>query len=505
MKLFTTAQLRDADQYTLKKEPIASLDLMERAAARITARIRQIFPGDHRYIICCGPGNNGGDGLVIARLLHQQGVKVSVYLLDTGATFSEDCGINLNRLRNTGLEEIRLIRSANDFPVIPPEVIVVDALFGSGLSRPLQGEVKELVRHINASGAFVVAVDMPSGLMGEDNSANDRDAIIRANHTLTIHLPKLAFFFADNAPYTGTWETVDIVIHPGYAEQQDTPYQLLTGDMIRPLLQHRPRFGHKGSFGHALVAAGSYGKMGAAILASRAALRSGAGLLTVRIPACGYTALQSAFPEAMADADEEERFLATRISRLERYDAVGIGPGIGTDPATANVLKLLIQDIQTPLVLDADAINLLAENKTWLSFLPSGAILTPHPGEFDRLGGSHTDGYNRLQTQRELSRKYGIFIVLKGAYTTISTPEGRVYFNATGNPGMATAGSGDVLTGVITGLLAQAYPPYAAALAGVYLHGLSGDLAMGHLGGHALIASDIVQYLGTAFLQLAGN
>lgn len=502
MKILTTEQIRQADQYTIIHEPIASLNLMERAASCLAERILQIFPEQDSFAIFCGPGNNGGDGLAIARLLLQQKKQVHIYIPSYGQKFSEDCGVNLNRLKSTGCDSIHFLASGNDFPVIPENILVIDALYGNGLSRPLDGLVKELVQHINRSSSIKVAIDVPSGLMGENNVENDREAIIKADITLTLELPKLAFLFADNTPYTGKWEIVPIGLHKDFTERAETSFEVVTHEMVRSLLKERPSSGHKGTFGHALLIAGSYGKMGAAVLASEGVLRAGAGLLTTRIPRCGYAVLQAAFPEAMADVDETEEHISGRIQQLEKYDAAGVGPGIGTATGTRQMLKLLIQEAQQPIVMDADALNILSEEKTWMEFLPAHTILTPHPGEFDRLAGKHTDGYSRLQSQRKLSQKHGIYIVLKGAYTSVSTPSGDVYFNSTGNSGMATAGSGDVLTGILTGLLAQGYNPFQAALLGVYLHGLAGDLAAQENSEPSLIASDILRMLGKAYREL---
>jgi len=505
MKILSTDEIRKADQYTITNEPIASLNLMERAATRVTEKILSLFPEQISFVFFCGPGNNGGDGLAVARMLLQQKKRVEVYVPNHGMKFSEDCGVNLNRFKNIGMDHIHFLMSPKDFPEVSSSAVIVDALFGSGVTRPLEGLLKELVQHINRQPAFRIAVDMPSGLMGEDNASNDRNAIVRADLTLTLEIPKLSFFFADNEPYTGKWEIIPIGLHPGYIEQAETPYRLIGAETIRPIVRRRPAFGHKGTFGHALIIAGSYGKMGAAVLSAKGVLRAGAGLVTAKIPACGYNIMQTAFPEAMADADETDQYISTPVKDITKYHAIGAGPGIGTLKETHRMLKMLIQEAGQPLVLDADAINILSEEKTWLAFLPQGTILTPHPGEFDRLAGEHSDGYSRLQAQRELSRKHAIYIVLKGAYTSVTTPEGNVHFNSTGNAGMATAGSGDALTGIITGLLAQGYSPFQAALLGVYLHGLAGDLAAAKTSEPSLIASDILRMLGPAFRELSGH
>lgn len=501
MKILTTAQLREADQYTIKNEPIASLDLMERASQRFTERILEIFSGNETFWLFCGNGNNGGDGLAIARMLMLHKRNVQVYVPDHGIRFSEDCGVNLNRFKNIGTDQLHFIKKEQDIPEIPGHVIIIDALFGSGLNRPAEGLYKAIIHHINASVAYTVSIDMPSGLMGEDNSGNHPDGIVKADLTLTVEVPKLSFLFPENLVYTGNYEVVNIDLHPEYLMTADTPYELVGEELMRGWIQQRPVNGHKGTFGHVLLLAGSYGKMGAAVLSARAVLAAGAGLITTYIPRCGYTVMQSAFPEAMVMTGEEEHYLSGLPAAVAAYDAIGVGPGAGTHDDTRRMLKLLIQEAGKPLVIDADAINILAEEKTWLSFLPEGSVLTPHPGEFDRLTEKHPNGYQRIQAQLDLSARYGIYIVLKGRFTSISTPDGKEYFNSTGNSGMATAGSGDVLTGIITGLMAQGYSPLKAALTGVYLHGLAGDYAAFDKGEHSLIASDLVQYLSKAFLS----
>lgn len=502
MKILTTKQLRKADEYTIKYEPIASLDLMERAAQRLSQRIMEIVEKDTIFYIFCGNGNNGGDGLAIARFLILNKYKVEVFVPDHGVKFSEDCGVNLNRFKNIGTDHLHFIKTIHDIPTIPGNVVVLDALFGSGLDRPVEGIHKSIIEQINLSGAYTIAIDVPSGLMGEDNSQNNREAIVKADLTITIELPKLSFFFADNYPFVGQYEVVSIDLNPEFIHSEETPFEFLDHPFVHSLLMKRPANGHKGSFGHALLFSGSYGKMGAAVLSSKAILASGAGLLTTAIPKAGYSVLQSAFPEAMVVPDESETHLSQAVSNIEKYSSVGIGPGIGVHPDTQKVFKLIIQEAHQPLVIDADAINILSEQKTWLSFLPQGSILTPHPGEFDRLTHKHLDGYSRMLTQLELSKRHGIYIVLKGMNTSVSTPDGKLFFNTTGNSGMATAGSGDVLTGIITGLLAQGYSPLKASLIGVYLHGLAGDKAAFEKGEHSLIASDIIQYMGYAFRSL---
>ena len=448
----------------------------------------------------CGKGNNGGDGLVMARLEDLEVVDVTVIVLEHMEEGSPDFAKNLYRLSEETDVEVIHLHSIDDFPEIDEHALVVDAILGTGLSRPLDGLIAEAVQHINSLPNEVVSIDMPTGLFAEDNSENDLNKVVRADQTITFHCPKLSFLLPETGNLVGDFKVVDIGL---MAEQMnpDSPYEYVDREELRKLLKTRPKFSHKGTFGHALLLAGSKGKMGAAQLSAKACLRSGAGLVTTHLPACGLDVMQIGVPEVMCSADSNQDFL-TELPKLEGFNAIGIGPGIGTEKDTANVLKRLLQDAKAKLVIDADGLNILSENKTWLSFLPKGTILTPHPKEFERLVGSWDNSFERLELQKEFSKKYGVITVVKGAHTTITTPAGQTFFNATGNPGMATAGSGDVLTGVILGLLAQGYAPETAAVMGVWLHGEAGDAAIRTQSIESLVASDISANLFFAFQNL---
>ena len=386
-------------------------------------------------------------------------------------------------------------------PVLTEHDIVIDGLFGSGLNRPLTGGFAAVVDYINKSDAHVVSIDIPSGLFGEDNRGNDREAIVKANLTLTFEFPKLAFFLAENAPYVGEWKTLEIGLHPDVIERTETPYTMVTEEDISYVIQPRDRFAHKGTFGHALLIAGSKGKMGAAILAAKACLRSGAGLLTVHIPQRGEGVFQTNFPEAMLSFDTNVDFFSS-VPELSPYNAIGVGPGMGQHMESGAAIERILQTNSKPMVIDADAINLLATNKSLISRIPERSILTPHPKEFDRIAGESASGYERLMKAKAFAVENHLIVVLKGAYTAICTTAGNIYFNSCGNPGMATAGSGDVLTGIILGLLAQGYEPETAAVMGVFIHGTAGDLAAIYQSEESLIASDIIDMLGKAFKQV---
>jgi ADP-dependent NAD(P)H-hydrate dehydratase / NAD(P)H-hydrate epimerase len=501
MKLFTTGQIAEIDRYTIENEPISDIGLMERAAQQLSGWLKSHYPSGCEMIFFAGPGNNGGDALAVARQLSEEGYPCKVLLPDFGRELSASSVINLGRLKAQGKAECILLERNGNFPVISLGAVIIDGLFGSGLTRPLSGFAAEIVNSINQLGNTVVAIDIPSGLMGEDNSGNLGENIIQADFTLTLQFPKISFLFPENERYTGKWIILPIGLHPEGIEQTPSPFRFIEAVDIRGLLPVRKKFAHKGSFGHSLLLSGSYGKMGAAILASRACLRSGTGLLTTHIPGAGYNILQTGIPEAMASIDKNQDEIS-EIPDLETFSAIGAGPGIGKSNLTASALVQLVENSRVPLVLDADALNIISENPKLLSTIPAGTILTPHPGEFRRLAGDSFDSYQRLMKQIAFSQQYRVIVILKGAYTSVSFPDGTVFFNSTGNPGMATAGSGDVLTGIILGLLSQGVEPRNAALLGVYLHGLAGDLAIEKKSEQSLIASDIIDFLGNAFLAI---
>lgn len=511
MKILTASQIREADAYTIANEPVKSIDLMERAAKACSEWIMKRYDKKNRFTIFCGIGNNGGDGLAIARMLHGKGYTVEVNIVRFSEKCSEDFFTNEKRLK--GLKKIspKSITSAGDAKETflsektdGVTTICIDAILGSGLSRPAEGLAAEIIREINKSRLPVISIDIPSGLFCESNSGNPPENIIKAEVTLTFEGPKLAFMFPGNSDYVGAWQIIQIGLHREFIAGIKSSWFFVTKDISEKIIRKRKKFSHKGSFGHSLLVCGSFGKMGAAVLAAGACMRSGTGLATVHVPKCGYFVLQSAVPEVMVSVDDSEHFV-TSHPRLENFNAIGTGPGIGTEKQTQNMLKLLIQNSRVPLVFDADAINIFSENKTWLSFIPPNSIFTPHPGEFERLAGKSRDNSERLSKQTDFARKFKCFVILKGAHTGIACPDGSVFFNSTGNPGMATGGSGDVLTGILTSLLAQGYSPKEACILGVYLHGSAGDIASKKTGMHSLIAGDIIENLGEAFLSLSSE
>ena len=476
---------------------------MERAARQLLRWYLSRFERSRRIFIFAGPGNNGGDGLALARLLESERYEPQVYYVKFTEKTSEDWNKNFLRLKSETKVPVNNLASADQFPVISSEDIIIDAIFGSGLTRKVEGLAEEVVKLINNTDSIVISIDIPSGMFGEDNTMNDYGSIISADYTLSFHFPKLSFMFAENAEYLGEWVVLPIGLSSNAIRNTISPYIFLEKTDVAPLLKKRNKFDHKGTFGHGLLFSGSFGKMGAAVLGAEAAMRTGAGLITCHVPACGVSIVQSAFPEAMVEPDRNEKHLS-EIGNTGSFSAVGIGPGIGTEPESQRALYKLLEECKKPMVIDADALNILSLNKEWLSLIPEGTILTPHPKEFERLAGKTDNSYNRLNSQIKFSKEHKCIVVLKGAHTSITTPEGNVFFNSTGNPGMATAGSGDVLTGIILSLLAQGYTPENAAILGVYLHGLAGDIAAEELCYESIIASDIIKSLGKAFNKIRG-
>lgn len=498
MKIFTSNSIKQLDAYTIENEPIASIDLMERAAKALTEAITNRWSNETPVTIFAGPGNNGGDALAVARMMAEKGYKIEVYLFNTKGELSPECQTNKELVEL--MDEITFTEVSTQFtpPTLTVDHLIIDGLFGTGLNKPLSGGFAAVVKYINAASATVVSIDIPSGLMGEENTFNVRANIIRADVTLSLQLPKLSFLFAENSDLIGDWELLDIQLSRDGIEYTETNYELLEVEDIQPLIKQRKKFDHKGNYGHALLIAGSQGMAGASVLAARACLRSGVGLLTVHAPICNNDILQISVPEAIVEQDASEHCFAVP-TYTDEYQAVGIGPGLGQSEETEAALLEQLTTCQAPLVIDADALNILANHRHALISLPKGSILTPHPKELERLVGKCQDSYERLTKACELARTAKVHIVLKGAYSAIITPAGKCYFNTTGNPGMATAGSGDVLTGIILALMAQGYAAEEAAKAGTYVHGLAGDIAQNKRGVIGLTASDIIAQLPMAW------
>jgi NAD(P)H-hydrate epimerase len=505
MKLLTAQQIRDWDQYTIQHTPITSVELMERAASLCAGEIISVFQKKQSFnsvVVCCGPGNNGGDGLVVARILFEQGIPVSVCLIGDVDKRSTDFNVQLNRLPSS--VQCTHIQSEKDLPVFNQNMMVVDALLGSGINRAPEGLMGLIISSINKTDAFVIAVDLPSGLPSVvyDHDDLTNRPVIKASRTITFQLPKLSFLHAESYPYTGEITILDIGLLPEFMVTVNSPFNWVTKETVQGFYKPRPVFGHKGKFGHALIVGGSYGKLGAALLSSKAALRAGCGLVTGFVPKVGFTVFQTALPEIMVQTDDE-LYEIRNFPETSAYAAIGVGPGLGTHEYTEKGFATWLEKIHQPIVIDADALNICAVliKKDRNFRFPANSILTPHPKEFDRLAGQSKNSYEREQKQKHFAAKYGVVVVLKGAYTCTAFPDGELFYNSSGNVALATAGSGDVLTGIITSLLAQQYTPQEATIMGVYLHGVCADLWVEQQR-QTMIAGDIIEMIPKALYRI---
>ncbi|MGJ1408749.1 NAD(P)H-hydrate dehydratase [Sphingobacterium thalpophilum] len=498
MKIVSALQMDKIDSETIKEQQISSIELMERAATAVFEQLRNSYPrlDQQAFYIFCGKGNNGGDGLVLARLLEQQQAEVHVYLLDA-ETYSSDNRVNRERLPDYLIRTVK----PEDRLDIPKNGIVLDCLFGYGLRRPLAVTWANLIGSINHSGAYVYSIDMPSGLLA-DSHTEPEVPVVQADWVYTFQSPKLALLMPENQPYVKGFSVLNIGLSERAIGQSVTPYFYVDGPLLHSFYRKRQRFGHKGTFGHILIIGGSKGKMGAVQLALKAALRAGCGLATAYIPACGYSIVQTAIPEVMVLNDNEEQLIA-QFPQLAPYQAVGIGIGMGTGQQTVDAFRVFLsRRINTPLVLDADALNILAKDSALWSFVPKHSILTPHPKELSRILGPWQTDFEKLERVKAFAAQYQLYILVKGANSAMVTPGGEVYFNSTGNVGMASGGSGDVLTGILTALLGQGYSPLEALLMGVYVHGRAADIAVRSIGTYSLLPSDTIDALASAFLEL---
>ena len=486
-KILSAKQIQSTDQFTIKNDGISSNNLMEKAAIKFVHSIVPFVHGKSFIHVFCGTGNNGGDGFAVARLLIEKGIQVQTYLLKSTNVLSIDCQINAEKLA-----QYKNIESTHDFPTIGTDDIVIDAILGSGLTRKTEGLTAALIDYLNNANCKILSIDIPSGLSCDDLPFDA--PIIKANFTGTFEMPKKSFFIQESARFVGRWQVLPIGLNQKFIENQASDFHYLTQEFFNEIIYPREKFTHKGTYGHGLLIAGSKGKMGSAVLSASAAMRSGIGLITAHIPGCGYDIFQISVPEAMCETDDSIEFNTKLNLPIEKYDAIGVGPGMGIQSGTSAILTQLFTKSTKPIVIDADALNVLSENPIILAQIPKNSILTPHPKEFERLAGNSENTYQRLELLIQFAKKTACFVVLKDAITTIACPDGKVFFNTTGNPGMATGGAGDVLTGIILGLLAQGFSPQNAALMGVYFHGKAGDLAALHLGENHIIASDLIRY-----------
>ncbi|MGZ5197706.1 MAG: NAD(P)H-hydrate dehydratase [Kaistella sp.] len=496
MKIFTSQQIKKCDAFTVENEPVTSLKLMERAASACADWLSERFSRDTEFNIFCGNGNNGGDGFAISRLLYQKGFDVNVFV-NPEHGFSVDAKINFERIKDiSGIEILNFSNLENiDFK---NQSVIVDALFGTGLSRNLEGEYAEVILKLNSINVPKIAVDIPSGLFA-DKVSGKNDIIFNADETLSFEFWKKSFLHPETGRFCGKIHILDIGLSKDFIADETTDSFVISEKLIREIYKPRSNFSHKGNFGKTTIIAGSFGKMGAAVLATEAAMKAGSGLTFTLAPKCGYEILQATCPEAMylyGGAD----FI--NIFEVDDDAVVGVGPGLGKDPETENAFFAFLNHYKKPLVLDADALNLLAENQENLKLLPKNSVITPHPKEFERLFGRTENSFERLNLGKQKAKELGIYVVLKDHHTQIITPDGRVFYNITGNSGMAKGGSGDVLLGIITSLLAQDYTPEHAAVFAVWLHGKAGDFAAEKFSKEAMLPSELIDELGNVFNYL---
>lgn len=498
MKLFSAEQIYAADKFTIAKQKITSDELMERAAVQIFNWMHLRMQGAPVKIhLFCGIGNNGGDGIALARHLQEHGYNIAVHVVNYSEKRSKDFLINLDRLKDRKIWP-NFIAADSEFPEIGVDDIIVDAIFGIGLNRPPDAWVVKLITYLHASKAFILSVDIPSGLYS-DRAPEQKDAVVKANFVLSFQTPKLVFFLPETGIYIDQWEVLDIGLDREFLTKEKTAFELIGKNEVLPMYIPRSKFSHKGTHGHSLLIGGSYGKIGAVKLASIAALKIGSGLVTSYVPTCGYSVLQTSLPEAMVLTGGDTSI--TKIDFDITANAIGIGMGMGTEQETKKAFSDFLKTNKVPLVIDADGLNMLASKKALCELLPKQTVLTPHPKELERLVGTWKDDFDKLEKTKAFSKKYDCIVIIKGAHTiTVYHDEG--FVNTTGNPGMATAGCGDVLSGIVTGLIAQGYESLQAAIFGVYLHGKSADLLIESTGYQSLIASDVVNGLGTAYLDL---
>lgn len=496
MKIFTAQQIRECDQYTIENEPISSIQLMERAAEAFVYWISENCNNHRNFAIFCGPGNNGGDGFAIARMLCLKGFDVDVFV-DSKAKFSDDANVNFKELK--GISEV-VIKSFKDVDQyrFDSRTIIIDALFGTGLSRELKDDYKELIDHLNTKSNIKISVDVPSGLF-TDSISEEKVNVFKADYTLSFQFWKKSFLHPETGTYTGKVIVLDIDLSEEYISDTETSDFVIDDKIVERIFKPRNEFSHKGTYGKVTIAGGSYGKIGAAVLATQSALKMGAGLTFTLAPKCGYEILQTSCPEAMF-IEGGEKYVDEFT--IDETSVAGIGPGLGTTPETEKALLKFLKHYSKPLVLDADALNILAKDQKNVALIPKRSIITPHPKEFERLFGATKDSFDRVELGRKKANELQIYIVLKDHHTQIITPEGNVFYNITGNSGLAKGGSGDLLTGVLTSLLAQGYSEEDAALFGVWFHGKAAEVAAEKHSKEAMLPTDVINKFGNVFEEL---
>ena len=502
MKIFNNETIRAIDKATIENENVTALNLVERASEAIACEIISRWRPNKPISIFAGFGNNGADALAVARLLIEEGYKPEIYLFNIGGDMlSNECRICRDKLLEMG--DVKLTEVVKNFtlPALSPNHVVIDGLFGSGLNKPIYGGFITIIQYINESGATIVSLDVPSGMLGDWNANPINRNIIHADLTLAIQFPRLAFFLKDNSVFVGEWKVLDVGLSPTAIKNSASDFFLVEKSDIRCSIRNRNKFASKADCGSSLLIAGSYGMMGAAVLCANAAIRSGVGKITVHSPQCGYNIMQVSAPEAMFIADKNE-IITTEMIPQYHYDAIAVGPGIGTHEYTIQALEKFLKNIKQPVILDADALNCIALRPALLNYIPANSIITPHAGEFDRIFGEHKSDEARLRKALDRAKRYGIIIVLKGRHTAVVRHDGKIFFNSSGNASLATAGSGDVLTGLMAGFMAQGYAPEIASLIAIYVHGIAGEISSETHGILGVKAGDIADNVGKAIKQI---
>ncbi|MCP1300858.1 NAD(P)H-hydrate dehydratase [Chryseobacterium sp. S0630] len=497
MKVFTAEQIRNWDQFTISQEPVSSIQLMERASMAVAHWISEHCKNHKKLAIFCGNGNNGGDGLAVARLLYLKGFDVDVFVNDSKRKFSEDASVNLKRLRDLSGISVRKLDTKEQYN-FDDKTIIIDTLFGTGLSRPLEGEYKMLVEQLNTKKNIKISIDIPSGLSADGMFDND-PVILNADYTLTFQCWKRTFLHPETGKYTGKVVLLDIDLSKIYADATDSDYYVIDDSLVASVFIPRQEFSHKGSYGKAVIIGGNYGKIGAAVLATKSALKTGAGLTFTLAPECGYDILQTSCPEAMFIKGGDTFILNFEI---DNDFTCGVGPGLGTHSGTEKSFLNFLKDYSKPLILDADALNIISKDPENLKLIPEKSIITPHPKEFERLFGSTEDSFKRLELAKKKAKDLNIYIILKDHHTQVITPQGKVFYNITGNSGLAKGGSGDILTGILTSLLAQKYSEEETCILGVWLHGRAADIASEKHSKESMLPTDVIDAFGTVFEEL---
>lgn len=494
MKIFSSYQIKACDQFTIDNEFVSSLHLMEKAAQSCMDFIVHEFNKNETIYIFCGVGNNGGDGFALARLLYLKGFDVEVFIDKTQKKFSKDAQVNFANLKEV------LGVSVSDFSDFKKETVskaslIIDALFGLGLNRKIEGKSAEIIKLLNSIEAQKISIDLPSGIIADENLPDDA-MVFQADITLSFQFYKKAFLHPETGKFCGRVEVLDIGLSKECIENTTVNNYVISDSCIFRIYQPREEFSHKGNFGKSCIVAGSFGKIGAAVLATKASTRSGSGLTFILAPKCGYDVLQTAVPEAI--------FLNGGIDFIQYFDleeeyTYGIGPGLGNYSETKKSFLEFLKNYKNPLVLDADALNILSENSQNLKLIPKKSIITPHPKEFSRLFGETQNSFERVELAKQKAHELDIYIVLKDHHTQVITPQMEVFYNVTGNCGLAKGASGDVLLGIVTSLLAQKYSPKEAAIFGVWLHGKAADIAAEKHSKESLLATDVIVDLGEVF------